>query len=138
MRNVLGKRADKEKVLNEYSSIIDTASKSAATTAYEHTSQLIDQLDTFGISPKLNNFKFYASATDLTSTPVDTAHEAKHAAERDARQTLPLKIHWANIFGVLITGILLSLGAPFWFEQLKNLSSLRDGMNPSSAAAKAK
>lgn len=33
----------------------------------------------------------------------------------------------ANRFlGVLITALLLSLGAPFWFEQLKNLAKLRD------------
>ncbi|MHC4696542.1 MAG: hypothetical protein ACYTFA_07365 [Planctomycetota bacterium] len=30
------------------------------------------------------------------------------------------------ILGVLITAILLSLGAPFWFEQLRNVARLRD------------
>jgi hypothetical protein len=121
MRNVLGKQADKEQVLNEYSSIIDTVTKGAATTAYDHTSQLINQLDTFGIYPK-NNFEFFVSAP-LT---YNDGNDGKY------------KIHWGHILGVLITGILLSLGAPFWFEQLKNLSSLRDAMSPSAVTAKAK
>ena len=36
------------------------------------------------------------------------------------------KIQYKNIFGVLITAILLTFGAPFWFEQLKNMVKLRD------------
>jgi hypothetical protein len=35
---------------------------------------------------------------------------------------------WPNIFGVLITAILLMLGAPFWFNILRNLVSLRDAL----------
>jgi hypothetical protein len=121
MRGVLGKRSDREMVLEEYLAIIDTVTKGEATTAFEHTSQLINQLDTFGISPKLDNFEFYVSAPST-----------------DAGKSSNRVIHWSNIVGVLITGILLSLGAPFWFEQLKNLSSLRDSMNPSAVAAKSK
>jgi len=119
MRDVLGKLNDKEMVLDAYSAIIDSVTKGQATTAFEHTSQLIDQLDTWGISPKLDNFAFYVSAPSA---------DAGHSSNR--------VVHWSNIVGVLITGILLSLGAPFWFEQLKNLSSLRDAMNPSAAGAK--
>jgi hypothetical protein len=118
MRNVLAGRPDREKVLDAYSTIIDAVSSNTATTAYEHTSQLIDQLDTFSISPKLNDFKYYAA--------------------REAGRASGLKIQWGHILGVLMTGILLSLGAPFWFEQLKNLSSLSDAMNPKAAAAKGK
>jgi hypothetical protein len=33
-----------------------------------------------------------------------------------------------NIVGVLITAILLSFGAPFWFQQLKNVAGLRDAL----------
>jgi DNA repair exonuclease SbcCD ATPase subunit len=33
-----------------------------------------------------------------------------------------------NILGVLITAILLSFGAPFWFEQLQRLVGLRDAL----------
>lgn len=35
-------------------------------------------------------------------------------------------ILWENIIGVLMTAVLLTLGAPFWFKALKNLSGLRD------------
>jgi hypothetical protein len=41
-----------------------------------------------------------------------------------------------NIFGVLLTALLLSFGAPFWFEQLKNVASLRDALSKSKAEAK--
>lgn len=37
---------------------------------------------------------------------------------------------WRNILGVLLTAALLSLGAPFWFQMLKNLSGLRDLLAP--------
>jgi hypothetical protein len=121
MRSVLGSRPNREAVLADYSSIIDSFSQSAASAAYANSSQLIEKLDSFGISPKLNNFDFYMSTGGVSAT------------NPNGRR----RIHWTNIVGVIITGILLSLGAPFWFEQLKNLSSLRDAMNPSAAKAKA-
>jgi hypothetical protein len=34
-------------------------------------------------------------------------------------------VNMQNVFGVLMTALLLSFGAPFWFEQLKNVASLR-------------
>jgi hypothetical protein len=114
MRGVLGSRPNRDAVLSEYSSIIDSLSQTAASAAYATSKQLIDQLDTFGISPKLDNFEFYVAAPPTTG----------------AGKTSNRVIHWNHIAGVLITGILLSLGAPFWFEQLKNLSGLRDAMAP--------
>lgn len=38
-----------------------------------------------------------------------------------------------NSLGVLITVIFLTFGAPFWYEQLKNLASLRDVMSDKDA-----
>jgi plasmid maintenance system antidote protein VapI len=35
-------------------------------------------------------------------------------------------LQWNNIIGILITAILLSLGAPFWFERLKDVMKLKD------------
>lgn len=35
-------------------------------------------------------------------------------------------LQWNNIIGILITAILLSLGAPFWFERLKDVAKLKD------------
>jgi hypothetical protein len=34
-------------------------------------------------------------------------------------------IDWRHVLGVAITGVLLSLGAPFWFNTLRNLSNLK-------------
>jgi hypothetical protein len=44
--------------------------------------------------------------------------------------------HWDAIIGVLLTAILLTFGAPFWFEQLRNLAALRDLRAPSVASPK--
>ena len=41
--------------------------------------------------------------------------------------------HWNNIVGVLVTILLLSLGAPFWFNMLKSVVSLRDSLAPKQA-----
>ena len=35
-------------------------------------------------------------------------------------------IQGENLLGVVLTALLLSLGAPFWFEMLSKLSSLRE------------
>lgn len=110
MRAVLKSCPDRDAVLSEYSSIIDTLSQGVAESAYASASNRIDALNSFGITMKLSNFKFYVGA---------------------AGKPWYRAIHWNNILGVLITTVLLSLGAPFWFEQLKNLSGLRDAMNPS-------
>lgn len=46
-----------------------------------------------------------------------------------------LKVFWKNILGVLMTAILLTLGAPFWFKALKNLSGLKDLLSPTTKGA---
>ncbi len=42
-----------------------------------------------------------------------------------------------NLIGVLMTVILLSLGAPFWFEALKGLVGLRDRLKPAPKKSEA-
>ena len=39
-------------------------------------------------------------------------------------------LNWGNITGVAMTAILLSFGAPFWFNQLQTLVNLRDSLKP--------
>lgn len=39
-------------------------------------------------------------------------------------------VEWGNLLGVLMTATLLSLGAPFWFQMLHQLSGLRDALSP--------
>lgn len=41
-------------------------------------------------------------------------------------------IRWDRLFGVLVTAILLSLGAPFWFERLRDVVQLRDLLSPAA------
>ncbi|HUU44908.1 MAG TPA: hypothetical protein VM118_04180 [Acidobacteriota bacterium] len=36
-----------------------------------------------------------------------------------------------NILGVFLTGLLLSFGAPFWFDRLREFASLKDQLQPS-------
>ena len=36
---------------------------------------------------------------------------------------------WSHLFGILTSAALLSLGAPFWFNQLKSLASLRSQLS---------
>lgn len=45
--------------------------------------------------------------------------------------------HWDAIIGVLLTAILLTFGAPFWFEQLRTLAALRDLRAPAATPPKA-
>ena len=38
-------------------------------------------------------------------------------------------IQWQNIIGVLVTVVLLSFGAPFWYERLKDVVKLKDALS---------
>ncbi len=42
----------------------------------------------------------------------------------------------ANVVGVLVTAVLLTFGAPFWFEQLKRVSNLQDALTAGMEAEK--
>ena len=42
----------------------------------------------------------------------------------------PVTARRGNLLGVLMTAALLSLGAPFWFQMLHQLSGLRDALSP--------
>jgi hypothetical protein len=43
-------------------------------------------------------------------------------------------VRWNNWIGVFMTMILLSFGAPFWFNALSNLMNLRDALKPQKIA----
>lgn len=45
-------------------------------------------------------------------------------------------LNWDNIVGIAITVLLLTLGAPFWFNMLKNLVNLRDALKQKSDKTK--
>ena len=46
------------------------------------------------------------------------------------------KVHFDAIIGALLTAILLSFGAPFWFQMLREAASLRDRLMPTRPVAK--
>jgi hypothetical protein len=68
------------------------------------------------------------------------ANSIRSRLESSGFQLIPVPYPWfhydglRNLLGILISAALLSLGAPFWFNALKSLSSLR----PVLAAAQAK
>lgn len=45
--------------------------------------------------------------------------------KKDEHGKLLRNFWWAHLFGMLLSALLLSLGAPFWFNTLKGLASLR-------------
>lgn len=77
---------------------------------------------------------------DLANDSIDAASTAAVEAGRDLRgfDVVPWAngrsfyyengLKWRNIMGVLFTAILLTLGAPFWFNVLRNLVNLRDSL----------
>jgi hypothetical protein len=93
-------------VVQAYSKLIDDFVKNDDTSSTDTTAAAVDKLAAFGISWWQYDMAFY----------------------RDANGAWNVSI----IIGVLITAILLTFGAPFWFEQLRTLAALRD---PRAAAA---
>lgn len=66
--------------------------------------------------------------------------------EAPAKWTAPLKwkmfranvLTWFSIFGLLLTALAISMGAPFWFDVLNKLNSIRmTGIKPKTSAEKA-
>lgn len=47
-------------------------------------------------------------------------------------------INLSNLLGMLMTAVLLNFGAPFWYNTLHNLMSLRDALAPEKAKQKSK
>lgn len=104
LRAVLSDVSEREAIVARYAVIIDQGSIRDIDSAVTTANTAIDTLDIVGI-------RFWGEGWDFY------ANQAKG---------------WQNLFGVLMTALLLSFGAPFWFEQVKNLANLR------SAAAKSK
>lgn len=97
---------ERPEVVQAYSKLIDDLVKGEDTTPRDTTGAAVDKLAAFGISWWQHGAAFY----------------------RDANGSLNVSL----VIGVLITAILLTFGAPFWFEQLRTLAALRD---PRAAAA---
>jgi len=114
-------------LLREYEQLLDeNAGRDSATLAR----QTLGRLAVYNIGVWEAGLDFYyreppkaprnGEAADSEPQPVKSAGTAPKA---------PSRIIWSNLIGVLMTAILLSLGAPFWFEQLRVLGSLRDSLS---------
>jgi hypothetical protein len=83
-------------------------------------------LDSLGSLEQAN-----AAATDASGQAVSdealrkVRAEALAAASESLRPLIASPFSSNNYFGMFVSVALLSLGAPFWFNQLKNLSNLR-------------
>lgn len=99
LRAVLAGVAARDAMVARYARIIDDLSTRDAGSAIKAATGAIDSLDIAGIGFWREGTAFYYSDAGLNGS---------------------------NIIGVLITAILLSFGAPFWFEQLKNVANLRN------------
>lgn len=90
-------------LVSAYGDIADNLHSSAAKEQFVKAREQIDQLALFNFTPWPKTFKVF-----YWDEPV-------------------------NFVGVLVSAIFISLGAPFWFNTLKNLMNLRDMLKPRAA-----
>lgn len=75
--------------------------------------------------------------------PEETARTSRRFLEANGILTLPSSANWrdsfrtVNVFGMLLTALLLSLGAPFWYSALGRLLQLRSAIAAKDDAQRA-
>lgn len=75
------------------------------------------------------SFRDADSAIETANNAIDTLEIAGIGFWRDSQfYVVESGLNGQNLIGVFITGILLSFGAPFWFQQLKNAANLRNAL----------
>lgn len=100
---VLEGRPDREQVLRDYESLLDELYADQARVAFEELSRATGELASLDITPWRYGWRFYSDASG---------------------------VRWANWLGVLVTAVLLTFGAPFWYSRLKDVANLRDALKP--------
>lgn len=117
LRVALDGVANADAIVARYQNLLDAAASQSATDA-KTTLEHLNSYD-IGFWPD-NEFYYGAEAVPQTSAsdldPETTTRPTTTGA----------KIKWRNLLGVLMTAILLSLGAPFWYKLLKDVIGLRD------------
>lgn len=103
----LGDDPRKPALIEEYQRLLDESHQAAVDAALETATAAAANLRQFNIDPWHRGWDFYVYAG---------------------------KPQLNNWVGVLMTTILLSFGAPFWFNALRYLMNLRDTLKPSSKA----
>ena len=104
--DVLPDVPERPAMVQAYSKLIDARVTKTDTSAIDSTDDAVNKLSTFGISWWQHGAAYYYNQQGGVNVSV--------------------------LIGALITAILLTFGAPFWFEQLRTLAALRD---PRAAAA---
>lgn len=100
-----------EEVLAAYATLIDEKASAAAKSQMAELRKATDSLSSLGITPWRGGLEFYFD-------------------------TETCNIEFRNVIGVALTASLLTFGAPFWFEQLRNLINLRDSLYAPKKAVK--
>jgi hypothetical protein len=108
---VLDDRPQKAALLAEYEGLLDAHYRAQLDAAREAIGAYREQLGQLGIEPWGGTWAFYV------------------------KDSVP---QWGNWIGVLMTMILLSFGAPFWFNALRYFMNLRDTLKPPSKGQKTK
>jgi len=103
LRQILARETpDRRKaVVDEYGRILNELHAAQAGHALGETRRLMDALARFSIAPWAEGWAYYTGPD-----------------------------RFENWVGVALTALLLSLGAPFWFNMLRSLANLRDQMQP--------
>jgi len=70
---------------------------------------------------------FQRASLDRVKELSDTAKDLRKSLEERLIKITPREPKWTpqHVVGMVITALFLSLGAPFWFNALRNLSNLR-------------
>ena len=103
----LGDAPERDQILGRYEGLLDSLVQARLETARDQARGARNQLAEQGVFlwPEGRAFYFTAGRVGLGSLRIDA------------------------LLGVLVTAILLSLGAPFWYEMLRNLVNLRDTLS---------
>ena len=108
LRLVLGDAPDRDQIVKVYGEMLDASGAARLQAVSAELGATLDTLGGFDI-------RFW----------------------RDKNYFIGEKVHWDAIVGVLLTIVLLSFGAPFWFERLREAASLRDRLAPSTQTTQA-
>lgn len=101
---------ERQRVAAHYDEIFDELNAKMNSNAREEIRNAANRLATVNIEPWPHGPEFYYSKSG-------PGWENIHP-------------EWSNILGVLMTAILLTFGAPFWFQRLKEVANLRDALSP--------
>jgi hypothetical protein len=74
--------------------------------------------------------RFQKASVERIEKLVKEAGSVRASLDERLLKVRPADLSWtsSHVLGVLITGLLLGLGAPFWFNALRNLSNLRPAL----------